>query len=212
VPLRLLALHGYTSHGAALRAGFAPIAAAVGTALDVNYPDAPHACSPESLERVYPGSARRPAPPNLTWCRADDQGRVYEGWAATITMLRALLSTAAAAGQRVGVLGFSQGAMVASALAAMAGRGELPPLACVVLVAGSVPRAIELQPLFERPIDLPSLHVWGSRDNVTGAYSPLLAERFAEARREIATWRGPHVLPTSGPAAHAIIAFLQRHL
>jgi hypothetical protein len=80
----------------------------------------------------------------------------------------------------------------------------------VVLIAGSVPRALELAPLFESALLVPSLHVWGTRDNVTGALAPLLADRFAPSAREIITWRGPHVVPTIGPAAAGIVAFVKR--
>jgi predicted esterase len=205
----LLALHGYTSHGAAMRTALAPLG--LERFADVEYPDAPHLCSPESLERVYPGDSRRPPPPHLNWCRADDQGRVYEGWSATLAMLRARLERARAAGQRAALFGFSQGAMVSATLAALAARAEVPPLQFVVLIAGSVPRALELAPLFHPAVAVRSLHVWGTRDTVTGAFSPLLAERFAASEREIITWRGPHVVPTTGPAAAGIVAFVRQH-
>jgi hypothetical protein len=50
-----------------------------------------------------------------------------------------------------------------------------------VLVAGRKPRAAALQPLFETPIRVPSLHVVGDADRLTGRHADeltILRERW----------------------------------
>jgi predicted esterase len=109
------------------------------------------------------------------------------------------------------VLGFSQGAMLAAAVAAHSSAGTFPPLRFAVLIAGRKPRAAALQPLFEKPVRVPSLHMLGDADRLTGAHGPALAEHFDPAAREIHRWPGPHMIPTRGPAAAAIVDFIRRY-
>ena len=97
-----------------------------------------------------------------------------------------------------------------TALASLVGFGEFPPLASVVLIAGRIPRAEALAHYFERPIRVPSLHVWGLADNVSGTHAPRLFERFDVRTRECSIWTGPHVVPSHGPAKDAIVEFLLR--
>jgi pimeloyl-ACP methyl ester carboxylesterase len=146
-----------------------------------------------------------PPGPHLTWWNSIDDGRVYEGWEHT----RDELALLAAGRDRLVLLGFSQGAMVATALASLVGFGEFPPLASVVLIAGRIPRAEALAHYFERPIRVPSLHVWGLADKVSGTHAPRVFERFDVRTRECAIWTGPHVVPSHGPAKDAIVEFLR---
>ena len=72
-------------------------------------------------------------------------------------------------------------------------------------------RAEQLQPLFAGPLGTPSLHVWGERDAFAMSESPKLLSEFDAAGREVARWPGPHVVPTHGPAADAIVRFVLAH-
>src|SRR5688572_18483678 len=95
-------------------------------ALEVTYLDAPHRASEASvagLAQLMGGL--RPKPPNLAWWSASDDGLVYHGWNES----REHVARAIAGRSPVGLLGFSQGAAFAAALAAAAARGEFPPLA-----------------------------------------------------------------------------------
>ena len=109
----------------------------------------------------------------------------------------------------VGVLGFSQGAMLAAATAALSARGELPAIRFAILIAGMQPRAELMQPWFATPIDVPSLHVWGLRDLRSAPGSQALVARFDPRTARTITWPGPHVIPTSGTAADAIVEFIR---
>jgi predicted esterase len=111
----------------------------------------------------------------------------------------------------VGLFGFSQGAMLAATLAAMSDAGSFPPVRFAVLVGGRKPRAAALQPLFEKPITVPSLHVIGDADKLSGTHASALVDHFDPATREIHRWPGSHMIPTRGPAAAAILDFVQRY-
>lgn len=204
----LLAFHGYTMNaafGASAARAFSPLA----TQLRVVAPDAPVQCSEEAVARFYAGTRiAQPSGPYFTWWRANEDNSVYEGWELT----RALIERAFAEHSPIGLLGFSQGAMVASICAAMSARGELPPIRFAILVAGRAPRAQAFRSLFSEPIDVPSLHVWGQRDALSGDAAPGLLEHFANASREQLVWPGGHTFPTSGPAAAAMCRFVEARL
>jgi dihydrofolate reductase len=145
--------------------------------------------------------------PHLAWWDSTDDGRLYRGWEDSLELLRRL----AERDSPVGLLGFSQGAIVAAALTALAESGAFPALRFAVLVAGRKPRAELLQPLFTRPLLTPSLHVWGERDAFGQTESAKLVTHFDASRREVASWPGPHLVPTHGPGADAIVDFIVRH-
>ena len=202
----LLVLHGYTMNSDTMREHIAPLSAGFPPDATLVIPSAPHACSEASVERFYgaTGLTRLP-PPYLTWWDATDDGSEYRGWERSRDFLAALIEEHAP----VGVLGFSQGAILASVLGAMASKGMLPGLSFIILVAGRTPRATALMSLFDEPIRTRSLHVWGERDGLAGS-SRELSERFDESTREVVTWPGGHRVPLGGPAAVTIANFLQR--
>lgn len=196
----ILALHGFTWNGAVLQAELEPLLTGLGKLVCL---DAPHQCSPGSVDRLYErlGGPRRP-PPHLCWWDASDDGREYRGWPESRERLRAALAKHAPAV----LLGFSQGAIAAAAMAAL--RETAGPRA-VVLIGGTPPRADDIAPLFAEPIRLPSLHVWGERDPFAPG-AAALAEHFDPATRTVAVWPGSHTIPKDGAAAAAIVEFLER--
>jgi predicted esterase len=201
----LIALHGYSLNGGEMKLAMNALTESLAPEADLLYPDAPHVCEAASVDRLYSvwQVPRRPEP-LLAWWDASGDGRVYHGWEKSRDELVRLLERH----QPAAVLGFSQGAMVAAVLAALSDQGEIPPLRFVVLVAGSLPRAEALAPLFERSIGLSSLHVWGERDTVVGPRAAALAECFDPAPRKVVVWPGPHIIPTRGPAAKSIVDFV----
>jgi pimeloyl-ACP methyl ester carboxylesterase len=197
-PSTLLLLHGYTQSGASFRESLRPLLDRL-PGVEILAPDAPFACDPAEVASLGSGSAGEPSS-RRTWWRASDDGGVYQGWEAARDQVASLLE-----GRRsVGILGFSQGAMLGACVAAWSVAGAVPPVAAAALVAGRVPRALDLRPLFEAPIDLPTLHVWGDRDPMA-SLSEELSHRFRAPAR--LRWSGPHVVPTRGEAAEALLAF-----
>lgn len=204
----LIVLHGFRQNAAHLSEHLAPLCARLPHALSVVVLDGPHTCSEASLTRLAPFLGRDNPQPHLCWWDATDDGREYRGFEQSLAYVRAQVE---AAPGPVGVLGFSQGAGFAASLAALAAHGSFPALQFVVLAAGRKPRALALLPLFEAPLTIPSLHVVGTRDPSL-AYADRLAECFAPGQRELARWDGPHVLPTRGPGADAIVSFVTRQV
>jgi predicted esterase len=208
MPHTLLAFHGFTMNGELMRAALGPLVAALEPAVHVVSLNAPHVCSEATVARLYSSSKMEPLPPpHLCWWNASDDGLEYLGWEETLDLVREALDRYAPAS----ILGFSQGGILAAAVAALAQTGELPAVHCAVLIAGRTPRAARLQAAFMDPIALPSLHVWGERDTVTGRYCRELADHFGESKREVALWSGAHQLPTRGPAYDAIVRFVLDH-
>jgi len=172
----------------------------------VVYCSAPHACPAEAVERFYGGSSlNRLAPPHLAWWDATDDGREYRGWEATREHVRALLVEHAPAG----VLGFSQGAILGTGPRRSGGAREFPVAKVCRTDAGRTPRATVFQPLFDRALSLPSLHVWGERDGMAEGSRELVAalrridQRSGHMNGRIASPRRP--------GASAIVRFLERH-
>jgi pimeloyl-ACP methyl ester carboxylesterase len=203
----LLSLHGFTMNGPSLRRHLGELQARLAAHVDLVFPDAPHTASEASVAGLLTrmGGTRAPPPP-LQWWNASDDGREYQGWQATRESLRQEVLRHPAAG----LLGFSQGAAVAAALAALACRGAFPAVRFVVLVAGFAPRSAELLPLFDEPLTIPSLHIWGE-DDALAKYGPGLAAKFSTLTRRIVTWKGPHAVPARGEAADAIVEFVRSH-
>jgi predicted esterase len=207
----LLALHGFTMNGAGLRRLMSGLEARLSESVDLIFPNAPNVVSEPSVAELERRMAvPRGAPPHLQWWNASDDGRAYQGWDNSLALLREALERHPGAG----VLGFSQGAAAAAAVAALACRGLLPPVRFAVLVAGFTPRSEELAPLFsEQPgeqLEVPSLHVWGLKDPF-GKHGPALVEKFSAASRQVLSWPGGHSVPQSGEAGDALVAFLRQH-
>ena len=204
---RLIAVHGFTQNGAQLRAHLAPLMAELDPVVELACPDGPQPCSEESVERMHRmwGLERRP-PPYLSWWNATDDGREYRGWDESRRLLAALASDGP-----YGLLGFSQGSMVVTALAGLAEHGELPAPRFAILIAGRAPRADALRAVLDRPLRVPSLHIWGERDKLVHEVAAQLVEHFDPDQRQVEIWPGPHAIPTRGPAADAIVGWVKRH-
>lgn len=169
-------------------------------------PDAPDLCDDAAVDRLYAvWDAPRQPPPYCRWWDASDDGRVYHGWEQTRELVAPILERAP-----LGIIGFSQGAILATALAALAQHGQLPPIAYVILIAGRPPRADLITPFLGEPIRIPSLHVWGTNDVMARDSCPDLVERFDAGQREVVTWDGTHHIPSQGPASAAIEQLIRR--
>jgi predicted esterase len=208
--VKLIALHGYSMNGAVMRRQLGFVQQAL-PSLEILAPDAPHRCTPEAVDRLHAiWDAPRQAPPHAMWWDASDDGREYRGWEATRDLLRGLLDTSISTSSSVGLIGFSQGAILATALAALAVHGEMPPIELVILIAGRTPRADVLHPFLKQPLAVPSLHIWGEADTLVGDSSRALLDTFLPDQRQVVTWAGKHSIPKTGPAAAAIVDFLAR--
>ncbi len=202
--MKLLVLHGFIQNGRVMRAHLAQLFRALPPHVEGVYPDAPHACSEQSVKRLQALTGGEQAPPHLCWWNATDDGSVYRGYDDSLALLKLLVR----GDEPFALLGFSQGAVFAAALTALAERGDLARPLFSVLVAGRVPRAHALQPLFTDALTTPSLHVWGDRDVLGRDESPKLVDKFCQQTRQVLRWNGPHVIPTFGSAADELLSFI----
>jgi dihydrofolate reductase len=203
----LFALHGFSQNACLMREQMGALGEALEKLVELKYLEGPRACPPSSVERLYAmGNQPIPPPPHREWWNASDDGEEYEGWSETEQTLRKHLRQASLPG----LLGFSQGAIVATALAALAQSGEMPPLAYVILIGGAAPRAKVFAPYLERPLRLPSLHICGERDFMRKSSAKLL-ECFEPSSREVVMWPGAHRIPNDVEIQESVLDFVRRH-
>jgi len=204
----LLVFHGITMNGEVMREALASLATALKPKVRLVCLNAPHTCSTATVEAMYRGwTGPAPSPPHLCWWNASEDGLDYRGWEENRDLVREALDRYAP----VSILGFSQGAILAAAVAALSCSGELPAVHGAILMAGRKPRAAQLQAAFIEPVAMPSLHVWGERDTLTAQYCEELVECFSAPEREVVRWPGGHQVPTSGAAHEAIVRFVLEH-
>jgi pimeloyl-ACP methyl ester carboxylesterase len=204
---KMIVLHGYTMNASVMREHLGGLAPLLEREIELVFVDAPHTCSEAAVDRLYSfWDAPRLAPPHLTWWESTEDGREYRGWEETRERIRAAMADG-----EVGFLGFSQGAILSTAVAALAEHGEMPPVRFAILVAGRTPRADVLQPVLAKPLRTPSLHVWGAADTMATGVSEELSSRFEPGTREVVVWDGDHRVPRTGDGADAILRFIRQH-
>jgi pimeloyl-ACP methyl ester carboxylesterase len=205
---KLIVLHGYTMNAAVMRRHMGGLVERLEHEVELEFIDAPHPCSEDTVNWLYSiWKTARLAPPHYKWFESVDDGREYQGWEQTRERVQNAM-----AGGNVGFLGFSQGAIVSTALAALAEHGQAPPVQSVILIAGRAPRSEILKPLLQKPLRTPSLHVWGTADTMAATTAEELSTRFDPKTREVVVWNGDHRVPTRGEAADAIVEFVKKQL
>src|SRR5258708_2496388 len=117
----LLAFHGFTMNAELMHDALGPLVAALAPKVQVVCLNAPHACSAATVERMSRGPFKPLSAPHLSWWNASEDGLEYRGWDDTRDLVREALDRYAPAS----ILGFSQGAILAAAVAALAQSGEL---------------------------------------------------------------------------------------
>lgn len=217
--LRVLALHAHRTSAEVLRrqlqlARFAHQFPAV----ELHFLDAPHAASgaPDPLvTRLMPEG-----PFFEWWDRRDDAagggGCTYHGLDATLEHVAACCR---AHGPFDGVLGFSQGAICAGVLLAVAHAAEAeraPPgldrFRFAILYSGMRARDPAVLGLYDQPLRVPTVHLWGDReDPAFAAECAKLAGAFQDPL-VLSHPRG-HVVPALDEDQRAAVqAFLDRQL
>jgi pimeloyl-ACP methyl ester carboxylesterase len=205
----LLLLHGFSLNAEVMRRQMGPLASRLEKSFKLIFVDAPHTCPPAQVARLQRRwNISRPTPPHLKWWDASDDGEDYEGWETSRERLSSLLEEH----EPAGIVGFSQGAIATAALSALATHGQAVAPTFVVLIAGAKPRAKELQPIFDRPIPIPSLHVVGEHDVLMRRSAQRLQQCYQERTRRLCAFDGGHQVPSEGPASDTIVEFARSHL
>jgi predicted esterase len=181
--LRMLCLHGYHGSGAILRRQMAPLAAAIGSNVELVYVDAP------SLSEG-----------DFGWWHEG-----FSGWERTRDWTVELLRTS----PRIdGIFGFSQGAALTGLLAALRDSGYAPlEFEFAIMVGGFTSTMPQHAGLFGHKLTTPSVHVTGRADMIVPMRdSLLLADRFADP--VIIEHSGGHVIPGHHAVTAPIADFL----
>lgn len=195
-PARVLVLHGMRQSGRWLERRAGKVRKALEGLAELVFVDAPH---------MYRADDAPLDEQRRCWWHASEGGERYEGWAESLAYLKAIFEEQ---GPFDGVLGFSQGAAVAGALAAMQPVDAIE-LRFVICISGFTARSTALSPLMQGArIELPSLHIYGERDVMVPAErSVALQGRFVNGA--LASHPGGHFAPERWPM-DTLSAFVER--
>jgi hypothetical protein len=212
----ILCLHGYAMNPAWLREWLLPIERALAGRATLVYPCAPIVAPPEEVRAMAQRfnalmpESRIVAGQNWCWYRAsDDKPPLYLGLDETLSWLARYCQEQ---GGIDGVIGWSQGAVVASIMAAKMRHERQFDFRWAVICGGFLPGDRKIKALFEPPLPVPSLHVMGVKE------SEFMRERGALLRQAFAQseWLDTpvgHVLPHKLPDYMAQIAqWIAQHL
>eukprot|EP00754_Rhynchopus_humris_P034594 Rhum_TRINITY_DN15928_c0_g1::Rhum_TRINITY_DN15928_c0_g1_i1::g.162490::m.162490 len=203
-PLRILCFPGFRTNAEILRRqlrGFLPDIEGVVLAFEPIPHTHPASGPPDVMIREFFPDEEY----GEWWAR--DENEQYIGIDETVERVTAMLADAPQ--KYDGVLGFSQGAVLAALLARLATLPEGHPrydarlvgaFRFAVLFAGFVPRDDVAGKLFREelpPVALPSLHVWGSADPLSAASSGL-STKFCQKQVLLHLHTAGHVVPRLG--------------
>jgi hypothetical protein len=225
-PLSLLCLHGYSMTSGMLKQHMEPHVRRLKGLARLTFAQAPH-------EVPWDDDGGGPASKSDLGLQFEEKRKVYawakvhvgngavtnvEGMPASLRLLAsAEAHEMAAHGHGFdGLLGFSQGAIIASLLLALSTEPGAPITPRFAIFAGGAPFSkISPDPgvatLFERatPVQLPTLHIIGEHDTtVLPAWSASLEELCAEAKRVTHSHHGGHVVPSDELSLRTFEEFL----
>ncbi len=167
---KIICLHGYAMTSAWLQSWLDQIQHQLGDDYQLLYPQGPIACPAEEV-RAMIARFNIPLPEtrigkgkNWCWYRADEtQPPRYRQIEETLAYLTEYF---AQHGTIDGVIGWSQGAAMTAILAALRQQSQERNFRFnwAILCGGFLPGDSRYQPLFERPLNLPTLHVVGKKE------------------------------------------------
>ncbi|KAG1671066.1 hypothetical protein FOA52_000737 [Chlamydomonas sp. UWO 241] len=213
--LKLLALHSFRTSARIFKDQFerAKLGPQTRDLVEVVFIDAPHLASGALPKDVLP---YWPEGPHYEWFTVDQMGDQYVFDEDKLRISTELVARVLKEqGPFDGLVGFSQGSILASALIAMQHRGiilqDVPPLRLVILFAGL--RSVHpdhIAATDNGKLKVPSLHIYGDKDNVI-EHCHHLVEAF-EGAVVLRHARG-HVIPRLSPVHLACLrAFLSQLL
>ncbi|CAN8075936.1 unnamed protein product [Agarophyton chilense] len=139
------------------------------------------------------------------WWIADRQRTTYIGLNHTISYLADVFKES----HFDGVLGFSQGAVLASILCAVREQPAFESLQFALLFSGFQSRATVHQPFYEKSIKVPSFHVWGEQDGIVPPKrSEELKDKFERQTRSHYVHQKGHLVPSDAGVRRAVSRFL----
>lgn len=235
MPGSILALHGMTMSGASMLRAMGPLAPLLQEqGFDLIAPDGGHRMTPSDLEEflhwIEPVYRRRgralkqgldhaafwEGHDNFDWLRSETAPlfgkKNYRGLTASLTRLEA-----ATQGKEIeGVIAFSQGAVLATVLAALGASGDerFPQPKWAIYIAGFTPEVTApLTITYPIPAPYPRLFVIGERDPVFPSGLEHLSEWsscFASGTNEFLVAPCGHDVPRDPQSVRALAQFVSR--
>ncbi|KAL9181522.1 hypothetical protein ACHAXT_010327 [Thalassiosira profunda] len=212
-PTRILCLHGFCSTASHLEGGLKALQKRMAKAsppIELHFLQAPLALPiPEDTRQKAAASGRSLEDfQRYSWWDASDDGKEYRGWKESVAYVQDHMKKS---GPFHGILGFSQGAVMASVMCASSPIES--DLRFALLIGGFPPRDTELQKLMkESPAlqKLNSLHIIGEGDDlVKPEWSKKLTEMFHSP--SVLLHPGGHYIPTSRSYCDQIIDFVEQN-
>ena len=189
---RILCLHGYAQNADFFRARTGSVRKAIKSVAEFTFVDAPFDATGEFLKDTDADERGS----MLGWFNAEEGSRPaisrkYRGVAESLALVR---KTLADDGPFDGILGFSQGATLASLLCGMP-PGPPPSMRFAILVSAFVPRDPAWVLADDAICALPTLHVMGESDALVPLESSrTVAARFSAGREHVHA--GGHGVPS----------------
>ncbi|KAL5606378.1 hypothetical protein BROUX41_002795 [Berkeleyomyces rouxiae] len=235
---KVLMIHGYTQSGSLFRSKVRAVEKAllktlnpIGITLAFLYPTAPIRLSPRDIPGWQPkedGDEGNDEIDAYGWFRFEENSLTYKGIDKGAATLAAEIR--AAGGVDI-VLGFSQGAFVAAALAAIleaphrtpadadqaawvadlrdANQGK--PVKFAVVYSGFISKAMDLMWLYEPKLKTPSLHILGGLDTIVDeTRSTALIEKCENPK--VYVHPGSHYVPVAREWLNAIAGYFKKYL
>jgi predicted esterase len=202
--MRLLCLHGHRTSGSILREQMveasAALEAALGPALDLRFPNAPHPARGPAQQVVQ---ATWPNTPYFEWWDKGEDGS-YSGADETLEFIRDYEQMH---GPFDGVVGFSQGGALAALLCSQVGSpaAVLPSLRLGLIMSGFVPADPVLKARVQAaaPIRVPTLLVYSSAWDFERQGAEQLGRLWATGAVTTSEHGGGHAVPRSKYAGGA---------
>ncbi|KRZ28463.1 Uncharacterized protein T4B_7246 [Trichinella pseudospiralis] len=111
-----------------------------------------------------------------------------------------------------GILGFSQGACMASLICSLSLQGKFQHrIRFAILISGFVSKSSGHITLQQQELNIPSLHIVGQADEIVPKEVSLaLAKRFVSPH--VVEHDGGHYVPSKGPTKEALKSFIQQFI
>lgn len=207
---RALVLHGFRMNGGMMQDMMADVCTALRTSVERwRFVDATIAATGPALPFVQ---RRWPSQACYEWWNAERDGdgqAQYLGADATLAQLDELVSS-----EPFDLLvGYSQGAAMATALTALVERRQIVPAerwyGVVLLNSGPVPRDASLARWLRRPLMTPSLHVGGGVRDMTFEEQEAMTHVWSATTRSVVTHGEGHAPPTAKQSPETLNAMAE---
>jgi len=209
--LRVLCLHGYRQNGHSFREKLGAFRKIMKNRMEFVFITAPHRVPRIDTDAAGEKDDNHDDQRGWWFSGEDDSFRavnysdICRGFDESVQLVK---DTVEKQGPFDGLLGFSQGGAMASLFCAQLQReGTSSPFKFVIIIAGFVSRSTPHNILYEQPVSLPSLHVYGQTDQVISQdMSEELEKHFTDSSHIIHP--GGHFVPASSAQKTAYWSFI----